>query len=127
MRDEAAVRAEGQRLFDLAQLDLWASLQSALRLPSVKEPTMNREAIKREVDEEQTIYGDLIKASVRVLIRQDKTGYEAVMASLEELEGTVKAAFPLKPPQTVADIVTLYDNASSIETDFNQVVSMLVA
>ena len=87
---------------------------------------MNRAALQREVDEEQTTYGDLIKASVRVLIRQDKTGYEAVMASLAELEGRVKAAFPFKPPQIVAEIVTLYDNASSIETDFNQVVSTLL-
>jgi hypothetical protein len=118
--DEVA-RAEGQRLFDLAQLDLWASLLCALRLPSPKEPTMDRVALKAKVDRENGVYSNFIKASVDVLIYQDEAGYAAVTASLAALEASVKAAFSSKPPQTVAEIVVLYEHAGAIETDFNQV------
>ena len=121
VRDEVAVRDEGRRLFDLAQLDLWASLLCALRLPSPKEPTMDRVALTAKVDRENGVYSNLIKASVDVLIYQDEAGYAAVMASLTVLEASVKSAFPTKPPQSVADIVILYEHAGAIETVFNQV------
>lgn len=108
-------RAEGQRLFDVAQLDLWASLQSAL------EPTLDRAGLKANVDKEQNDFGDLIKAHVIFLIRRDGAGYAAVTASLETLQTAVESAFHCKPQQTVDDIVTLYGHACDIAAEFNEV------
>lgn len=82
---------------------------------------MDRVALKAKVDRENGVYSNLIKASVDVLIYQDEAGYAAVTASLTALEASVKAAFSSKPPQTVAEIVILYEHAYAIETDFNQV------
>ena len=118
--DEAA-KAEGRRLFDLAQMDLWASLHSALQLPSPKMPDMDVNALKSKVDRETGVYAKAVEAFVELLIHQDEAGYAAVTASLAALKRRVKAACPAKPSQTVTDIVTLYQHACDIETDFNEV------
>ena len=123
---DAAARERSQQLFVLAQRDLWASLLCALQLPSPKEPELDRSALEREVDEEQKVYGDFINSAVRVLIRQDRAGHAALTASLAELERTVKAVFPSKPPQlvadvVVADVVSLYQHAKAIKQNFDQV------
>ena len=62
-----------------------------------------------------------MKAFVKLLIYQDGAGYAAATASLAALEASVKAAFPSKPPQSVADIVALYQHASTIKHAFDQV------
>ena len=56
-----------------------------------------------------------------VLIYQDEAGYAAATASLATLEASVKVTFPSKPPQSVADIVALYQHASAIKHAFDQV------
>ena len=56
-----------------------------------------------------------------VLIYQDEAGYAASTASLAALEASVKVNFPSKPPQSVADIVILYQHASAIKQAFDQV------
>ena len=56
-----------------------------------------------------------------VLIYQDEAGYAAATASLATLEASVKVTFPSKPPQSVADIVALYQHASAIKQAFDQV------
>ena len=120
-KDEAAAKVEGRRLFDLAQLDLWASLHSALQLPSPKEPSLDRVTLKAKVNREAEAYSNPVKAFVELLIYQDGMGYAALTVSLTELDRSVQAVFPSKPPQTVDNIVTLYDHAGIVETEFNQV------
>jgi hypothetical protein len=56
-----------------------------------------------------------------VLIRQDRAGHAALMASLAELGRAVEAGFPSKPPQLVADVVSLYQHACAIKESFDQV------
>ena len=118
---DAAAREKSQHLFVLAQQDLWASLLCALQLPSPKEPELDRSALEREVDDEQKVYGDLVKATVNVLIRQDRAGHAALTASLAELERAVKVGFPSKPPQLAADVVSLYEHVCAIKETFDQV------
>ena len=74
-----------------------------------------------QVDIETEVYAKPVKAFVELLIYQNQAGYAAAMASLAALEASVKAAFPSKPPQSVADIVTLYQHASTIKHSFDQV------
>ena len=107
---------KAHQLFFLAQRDLWASLLCALQLPS-----SDRAALQAMVETENSVYANLVSASVGVLIHQDRAGHAAVTASLAELDALVKAAFPTKPTQTVTDIVTLYEHAHAIEATFNQV------
>ena len=113
---DAAASAEAQRLFDVAQLDLWASLLRALELPEAV-----RAELKEEVAREKRDFGELIQANVTFLERRDGAGYTAVTESLDALQRTVKTDFPSKPRQTVAEIVTLYQHAYNIEQRFNQV------
>ena len=137
-RDDPA-RAEGRRLFELAQLDIWDSLRSSLQLP--KEGPSSRAAFKKKIDKKDKRFGKLIKANLVFLLGEDsdedseddddiedgseedggQASYETVTATLNALEASVKAKFPSKPPQTVADIVTLCDHACAIETPFNKV------
>ena len=123
--DDAA-KETGQQLFILAQLDIWTSISNALQLPSSKEPDFDRVALQREVDEEQKVYGDHVKSAVNILIRQDRAGFALLTASLADLERAVKAVFPSKPPQlvadvVVADVVSLYQHANAIKQNFDQV------
>ena len=139
-RDDPA-RAEGRRLFELAQLDIWDSLRSALQLP--KEGPSSRAAFKKKIDKKNKRFGKLIKANLVFLLEEDseegsegesdggwedggeedggQASYDAVTASLAALEASVKAAFPSKQPQIVADVVTLYEHANAIEAPFNEV------
>ena len=123
-RDDPA-RAEGRRLFELAQLDIWDSLRSSLQLP--KEGPSSRAAFKKKIDKKDKRFGKLIKANLVFLLGEDsdedsgQVSYETVTATLNALEASVKAKFSSKPPQTVADIVTLCDHACAIETPFNKV------
>ena len=63
---------------------------------------------------------------MKLLIYQDGAGYAAATASLALLNTSVKATFPSKPPQSVADIVTLYQHTSAIKHSFDQVGNRLV-
>ena len=81
----------------------------------------NFRLIFKQVDLEAEAYAKPVKAFVELLIYQDGAGYAAATASLAALNDSVKAAFPSKPPQSVADIVTLYQHASAIKQAFDQV------
>ena len=139
-RDDAAM-AEGRRLFELVQLDIWDSLRSALLLP--EEGPSSRASLKKKIDRKNKRFGKLIKANLVFLLEEDsdedsegesdggsedgggedcsQANYDAVTATLAALEATVKASFPSKPPQIVADVVTLYEHACAIEAPFNEV------
>ena len=86
-----------------------------------RKPNDSRRFIFIQVDRENGVYSNLIKASVDVLIYQDEAGYAAATASLATLEASVKVTFPSKPPQSVVNIVTLYQHASAIKQAFDQV------
>ena len=122
-RDDTG-RAEGRRLFELAQLDIWDSLRSALQLPKESsEGSPSRVTLNEKIDKENKRFGKLIEANLEFLLEEDggQASYDAVTASLAALATTVESAFPSKPPQTVADVVTLYEHACAIEAPFNEV------
>ena len=122
-------RAEGRRLFELAQLDIWDSLRSALQLPKESsDSSPSRVAVKEKIGKEDKRFGKLIKANLEFLLEEDggQASYDAVTASLAALEVAVKAAFPSKPPQIVADVVTLYKDACGIEALFNEVLILMM-
>ena len=124
--DAVAARSEARRLFDAAQVDIWTSLHSALQLP--KEGASSRATLNEKIDKENERFGNLIKANVKFLLDEDggQATYDTVTASLAAFEATVKTTFPSKPPQTVADIVTLYEHACAIEARFNEVLMLMI-
>ena len=127
-RDDPA-RAKAAQLFDVAQVDIWVSLYSALRLHKESvEGSPSRVTLKEKIDKENARFGKLIKANLEFLLEEDggQASYDAVTASLAALEVAVKAAFPSKPPQIVADVVTLYKDACGIEALFNEVLILMM-
>ena len=58
---------------------------------------------------------------MEVLIHQDGEGHAAVVASLAALESNVKIAYPTKPLQRAADVITLYAHACVIKQAFDKV------
>ena len=76
------------------QLDIWASLASALALPSAALPEMDRSALAAYVKEEQDVYADFAQRGAKVLLRQDRElqqgGSEAVAAVCAQIEQAFK-------------------------------------
>ena len=124
--DAVVARSEALELFDVAQVDIWASIHSALQLP--KEGASSRATLNEKIDKENKRFGKLIKANLEFLLDEDggQATYDTVTASLAAFEATVKTTFPSKPPQTVADIVTLYEHACAIEARFNEVLMLMI-
>ena len=54
------------------QLDIWASLASALALPSVALPEMDRSALAAYVKEEQDTYASFAREAVKKKVRDDR-------------------------------------------------------
>ena len=81
------------RLFELVQLDIWASLASALSLPIASLAEMGRSELAAYVKKEQDIYADFAQRGARVLIHQDMEfqlgGSEAVAAACAEIERNI--------------------------------------
>ena len=87
--------AEGEeiieRLFELVQLDIWASLASALALSSdALSPAMSHSELAEYVKEEQDTYASFVKQGIQLLLREDRElqqgGRDAVAAVCNEIE-----------------------------------------
>jgi hypothetical protein len=138
-----------ERLFELVQLDIWASLASTLALPSAALPDMDRSALAAYVKEEQDIYADFAQRGAKVLLRQDRElqqgGSEAVAAVCAQIEQAFKeetelllASSTASPGGSTAEEVArlrrcqqqsgsmleLYQSASTIKEAFENVTKL---
>ena len=88
------------------QLDIWASLASALALPSAALPDMDRSALAAYVMEEQDVYADFAQRGTNVLLRQDRElqqgGSEAVAGVCAQIEQAFKEETELLASSTAA-------------------------
>ena len=139
-----------ERLFELVQLDIWASLASALALPSAALPDMDRSALAAYVKEEQDTYADFAQRGAKDLLRQDRElqqgGSEAVAAVCAQIEQDFKEETELllssstaAPPggstaeevvrlrrcqQQSGSMLELYQSASTIKEAFGNVTKL---
>ena len=73
------------------QLDIWASLASALALPSASlSPAMSHSQLAEYVKEEQDTYASFVKQGIQLLLREDRElqqgGRDAVAAVCNEIQ-----------------------------------------
>ena len=131
-----------ERLFELVQLDIWASLASALALPSAALPDMDRSALAAYVKEEQDTYANFARGAVNKMLRDDREyqqgGSDAVKTLCQEVdEATAQLIAQLllasngtnteeivqlrECKQLSGSVLELYHAAASLKDDFEKV------
>ena len=138
--------AEGEktikRLFELVQLDIWASLASALALPSAAIPERDRSSLAAYVKEEQDTYASFAREAVKKKVRDDREyqqgGSDAVKTLCQQIDGAIAQLIAQlllasngtnteelvqlrECKQLSGSVLELYHAAASLKDDFQKV------
>ena len=139
-----ASEAEGeqkiQELFDLVQLDIWASIATVLSLPTPALPDKGRVELVQYVEEEQEEYSKFAQQGAKILIRQDREfeegGHDAVTRVCTEIERAIKVQMDgwlgsvtdvdkgvqlRESRQQTGSILKLYQRAAQVKEFFDEV------